>query len=76
MVQKTNKIIIKMTKVYNFLYTIIQIIKIMLIQVSRLASQLHQIFRVIVLNESKKECDSGEPQEVERNSHGFPTNFK
>ena len=76
MVQKTNKIIIKMTKVYKFLYTIIQIIKIMLIQVSRLASQLHQIFRAIVLNESKKECDSGEPQEVVRNSHGFPTNFK
>lgn len=65
-----------MTKVYNFLYTIIQITKIMLIQVSRLASQLHQIFRAIVLNKSKKECDSGESQEVVRNSHGFPTNFK
>jgi len=65
-----------MTKVYNFLYTIIQITKISIIQVCRLASQLHQIFRSIVLNESKKECDSGESKEVVRNSHGFPTNFK
>lgn len=65
-----------MTKIYKFLYTIIQILKIVLIQVCRATSQLHQIFRAIVLNESKKECDSGEPQEVERNSHGFPTNFK
>lgn len=65
-----------MTKVYKFLYTIIQITKISIIQVCRLASQLHQIFRAIVLNESKKECDSGESQEVVRNSHGFPTNFK
>ena len=65
-----------MTKIYKFLYTIIQITKISIIQVCRLASQLHQIFRAIVLNESKKECDSGESQEVMRNSHGFPTNFK
>ena len=65
-----------MRQIYNFLYTIIQITKISIIQVCRLASQLHQIFRAIVLNESKKECDSGEPKEVMRNSHGFPTNFK
>ena len=65
-----------MTKIYKFLYTIIQITRIMKTQVCRLASQLHQIFRAIVLNESKKECDSGESQEVVRNSHGFPTNFK
>jgi len=65
-----------MTKIYKFLYTIIQITKISIIQVCRLASQLHQIFRAIVLNESKKECDSGESKEVVRNSHGFPTNFK
>ena len=65
-----------MRQIYNFLYTIIQITKISIIQVCRLASQLHQIFRAIVLNESKKECDSGESKEVVRNSHGFPTNFK
>ena len=65
-----------MTKIYKFLYTIIKITKISIIQVCRLASQLHQIFRAIVLNESKKECDSGESKEVVRNSHGFPTNFK
>jgi hypothetical protein len=65
-----------MTKVYKFLYTIIQITRIMKTQVCRLASQLHQIFRVIVLNESKKECDSGESKEVVRNSHGFPSNLK
>ena len=76
MIQKTNKTIIKMTKVYKFLYTIIQITKISYIQVCRATSQLHQIFRAIVLNESKKECDSGESKEVVRNSHGFPSNLK
>ena len=64
-----------MTKIYNFLYTIIQILRIVLVQVCRLASQLHQIFRAIVLNESKKECDSCESQKVERNIHGFPSNL-
>lgn len=76
MIQKPSKLLIKMKQIYNFLYTIIQITKISIIQVCRLASQLHQIFRAIVLNESKKECDSGESKEVMRNSHGFPTNFK
>ena len=76
MIQKPIKLLIKMNKIYKFLYTIIQITKISIIQVCRLASQLHQIFRAIVLNESKKECDSGESKEVMRNSHGFPTNFK
>jgi hypothetical protein len=65
-----------MTKVYKFLYTIIQITRIMKTQVCRATSQLHQIFRVIVLNESKKECDSGESKEVVRNSHGFPSDLK
>jgi hypothetical protein len=65
-----------MTKVYKFLYTIIQITRIMKTQVCRATSQLHQIFRAIVLNESKKECDSGESKEVVRNSHGFPSNLK
>ena len=65
-----------MSYLYNFLYTIIQITKKVFVQVSRLIRQLHQIFRAIVLTERKKECDSGEPQKVERNSHGFPTNFK
>ena len=65
-----------MRQIYKFLYTIIQITKKVFVQVSRLIRQLHQIFRAIVLTEHKKECDSSESQKVERNSHGFPTNFK
>jgi len=65
-----------MSYLYNFLYTIIQITKYSYYQGSRLTRQLHQIFRAIVLTERKKECNSGESQEVVRNSHGFPSNFK
>ena len=65
-----------MRQIYKFLYTIIQITKISIIQVCRLASQLHQIFRAVVLNELKKECDSCDSQEDGRNSHGFPTIIK
>jgi len=65
-----------MRQIYKFLYTIIQITKKVLVQVSRLIRQLNEIFRAIVLTERKKECDSGESKEVVRNSHGFPTNFK
>lgn len=65
-----------MTKIYKFLYTIIQITKIIIIQVCRATSQLHQIFCAIVPTERKKECDSGESKEEVRNIHGFPSNFK
>jgi len=64
-----------MRQIYKFLYTIIQITKKVLVQVSRLIRQLNEIFRAIVLNESKKECDSGESKEVVRNIHGFPSNL-
>lgn len=65
-----------MTKIYKFLYTIKQITKYSYYQVSRLTRQFDKNFYAIELNESKKECDSGESKEVVRNSHGFPTNFK
>jgi len=65
-----------MSYLYNFLYTIKQITKYSYYQASRLTRQLNEIFRAIVLTERKKECNSGESQEVVRNSHGFPSNFK
>ena len=65
-----------MTKIYKFLYTIKQITKYSYYQASRLTRQFDKKFHAIELNESKKECDSGESKEVMRNSHGFPTNFK
>jgi hypothetical protein len=65
-----------MKQIYKFLYTIKQITKYSYYQASRLTRQLNEIFRAIVLTERKKECDSGDLQEVVRNSHGFPTNFK
>ena len=64
-----------MRQIYNFLYTIIQITKKVLVQVSRLIRQLNEIFRAITLIERKKECDSCESQEDERNIHGFPSNL-
>jgi hypothetical protein len=64
-----------MRQIYNFLYTIIQITKKVFVQVGRLIRQLNEIFRAIVLTEHKKECDSCEPQKVERNIHGFPSNL-
>jgi hypothetical protein len=64
-----------MRQIYKFLYTIIQITKKVLVQVSRLIRQLNEIFRAIVLTERKKECDSCEPQKDGRNIHGFPSNL-
>ena len=61
-----------MTKVYKFLYTIIQIIKISYYQASRVTRQLNKIFRVIEPIKQKKSCDSGDIHKVCRNSHGFP----
>ena len=64
-----------MSYLYNFLYTIIQITKKVFVQVSRLIRQLNEIFRAIVLIESKKGCDSCESQKDGRNIHGFPSNL-
>lgn len=61
-----------MTKVYKFLYIIIQIIKISYYQASRVTRQLNKIFRVIEPIKQKKSCDSGDTYKVCRNSHGFP----
>lgn len=65
-----------MTKVYKFLYTIIQIIKISYYQASRVTRQLKEIFRAIPPIKQKKSCDSGDKYKVERNSHGFPIDLK
>jgi len=65
-----------MTKVYKFLYTIIQITKISYYQASRATRQLKEIFRVIPPIKQKNSCDSGGEHKVERNSHGFPIDLK
>ena len=65
-----------MTKIYKFLYTIKQITKYSYYQVSRLTRQFDKNFYTIGLNKQENSFNSGESQKVERNSHGFPTNFK
>jgi hypothetical protein len=65
-----------MSYLYKFPYTIKQIIKYSWYQVSRLSRQFDKKFYAIELNKQENSFNSGEPQQVERNSHGFPTDLK
>ena len=65
-----------MKQIYNFLYTIKQITKYTWYQIKRLSRQFDEKFYSIELNKQENSFNSGEPQQVGRNSHGFPTDLK